>query len=128
MKESIIMTHNPSDVELAKKYFKDYLTDDELNERQQSGRPWDIVQTSISTSLYILVDDETAICVCRTNTISSSIFEGESDMLCILPASLRKFLRPEACVYKYNSTSSPYITASTKGCNVCICNTTSNFW
>lgn len=132
MKESIIMTHKPSDVKYASMFFKGYLTEEELDERQYSGRPWDIVYTSSFTSLYIIVDDETAIWVAYTNGhVDSKVVEG-SEVLNIIPLSLMSFVKTDGITYYTSKTySSPYntmpynttyIDASTNGvsfCNVC---------
>ena len=57
--EKLLMTHLPSKINIAKKLFDGYLTDEELQERQYFGRFWDIYLGSI----YILVDNDTLVIV-----------------------------------------------------------------
>ena len=63
-----------SDYELS-----DYLTDEELQEKQYKGRFWDVS----GPNLYILVDDETLVVV--DNKRSTKIFTGREH----LPYSLQ---------------------------------------
>lgn len=57
--KKLLMTHLPSKINIAKKLFDGYLTDEELQERQYFGRFWDIYLGSI----YILVDNDTLVIV-----------------------------------------------------------------
>ncbi len=58
--KKLLMTHLPSKINIAKKFFNGYLTEEELQERQYEGsRFWDIYLGS----LYILVDDDTLVIV-----------------------------------------------------------------
>lgn len=54
-----LMTHLPYDVEYSRTYYNGYLTDEELQEKQYSGRFWDLLWGY----LYILVDDDTLVIV-----------------------------------------------------------------
>jgi len=63
-----IMMHLPSNVAIAIRFFENYLTEDELQERQYRGRFWDICKISCPSGffmyyLYILVDNETLVIV-----------------------------------------------------------------
>ena len=53
------MNHYKFDVDYARKYYKDYLTNEELQEIQEEGRYWDL----IGFHLYILVDNDTLVIV-----------------------------------------------------------------
>ena len=53
--KKVLMTHLPSKINIAKKLFDGYITEEELQERQYEGRFWDIYLGA----LYILVDDDT---------------------------------------------------------------------
>lgn len=57
--KTMLMSHLSEDLETARKYYSDYLTDEELQEKQYSGRFWDID----GGLLYILVDNDTVIFV-----------------------------------------------------------------
>lgn len=57
-----IMCHKPSDVGLAKRFFKSYLTEEELCERQYTGRFWAIHNSLTGIyALYIIIDNEVYI-------------------------------------------------------------------
>ena len=59
-----IMMHRPSDVAIAIRFFENYLTEDELQERQYRGRFWDVIHFSDTLyTLYILFDNETLVIV-----------------------------------------------------------------
>ena len=77
--KTILMSHLPSDLTYARKYYSDYLTNEELQERQYSGRFWDIS----CRNLYVLVDDETLVIVDTER--NTKIFSGREN----LPYSLR---------------------------------------
>ena len=51
--KKVLMYHSSSDVGIASKLFRGYLTDEELQETQYKGRFWDVR----GSNLYILVDD-----------------------------------------------------------------------
>lgn len=55
----LLMYHKPSKINLAKKYFDGYLTEEELQEKQYEGRFWDIYLGA----LYILFDNDTLVIV-----------------------------------------------------------------
>ena len=77
--KTVLMCHLPSDIEIASKYYRGYLTDEELQEKQYKGRFWDVR----GSNLYILVDDETLVVVdTKRNT---KIFSGRD----CLPYSLQ---------------------------------------
>ena len=61
----LLMTHKPSEVRYCSKYFGDYLTEDELQERQFSGRFWTIraEDEDDPTILFIILDNELVLCV-----------------------------------------------------------------
>lgn len=86
-KENIpLMTHTLSTISIAKLYFKDYLTEDELCEKQYSGRFWDITQVceynNYDYRLYIALDNDIAIMV--ANNGQESIIDRTA-----VPKSLR---------------------------------------
>lgn len=51
--KKLLMTHLPSEIMFALKYYEGYLTEDELREKQYEGRFWNI----LGCFLYILVDN-----------------------------------------------------------------------
>lgn len=55
--KKLLMTHTTTDINLARKYFDGYLTDEELQEKQYYGRFWDIILGYI----YILADNDTLV-------------------------------------------------------------------
>lgn len=55
--KNVLMTHTTTDINLARKYFDGYLTEEELQEKQYSGRFWDINLGAF----YILVDNDTLV-------------------------------------------------------------------
>lgn len=57
--KKLLMKHTTTDINLARKYFDGYLTDEELQERQYKGRFWDIRLGAF----YILVDNDTLVIV-----------------------------------------------------------------
>lgn len=57
--KKMLMTHLPSKINIAKKFFDGYLINEELQERQYEGRFWDIYLGS----LYILVDNDTLVII-----------------------------------------------------------------
>ena len=57
--KKLLMTHTTIDINIARKYFDGYLTEEELQETQYSGRFWDIIRFH----LYILVDNDTLVIV-----------------------------------------------------------------
>lgn len=57
--KKLLMTHTTKDINLARKYFDGFLTEEELQERQYSGRFWDIYLGA----LYVLLDDDTLVIV-----------------------------------------------------------------
>ena len=57
--KKLLMTHLPSKINIAKKFFDGYLTEEELQERQYAGRFWDI---DIGL-LFILADDDTLLVI-----------------------------------------------------------------
>lgn len=57
--KKLLMKHTTTDINLARKYFDGYLTDEELQEKQYEGRFWDMNLGSI----YILVDNDTLVIV-----------------------------------------------------------------
>lgn len=80
-----IMTHNPSEIGLAKAFYKDYLTEDELCERQYIGRFWSIENQGYL--LYIIVDNETVITVSEPSGAFSIVHRNSID----LPDKLRGY-------------------------------------
>lgn len=89
-----IMVHLPSSIQLAKKYYDGYLTEEELSERQLSGRYWDIVEDKTSADgydLFITLDNETILYVTKspiTRHYIESVYNRENSLI-ILPKSLR---------------------------------------
>lgn len=73
--KSMLMGHLPSTVNIASKIFGDYLTKEELQERQYEGRFWDMTYDDI---LYILVDNNTVVIVKNTNKRDTLIIERDS--------------------------------------------------
>lgn len=68
LEDHSIMTHQLSDIAIADLFFEGYLSDEELRERQCEGRYWDIFHINDSFyKLYILLDNETALCVVRSH-------------------------------------------------------------
>lgn len=64
--KKLLMTHLPSKINIAKKFFDGYLTEEELQERQYDGsRFWDI----IGYHLFILVDNDTLVVVDKKKDI-----------------------------------------------------------
>ena len=61
----LLMTHLTSKINIAKKLFDGYLTEEELQERQYDGRFWDI----IGYHLFILVDNDTLVVVDKKKDI-----------------------------------------------------------
>ena len=57
--KKLFMTHLPSKINIARKYYDGYLTEEELQENQYEGRFWDINLGS----LYILADNDTLVIV-----------------------------------------------------------------
>lgn len=57
--KKLLMTHLQSKINIAKRLFEDYLTEEELQERQYYGRFWDIDLDC----LFILVDNDTLVIV-----------------------------------------------------------------
>lgn len=76
--KKLLMTHTTTDINLSRKYFDGYLTEEELQERQYEGRFWDI---NLGT-LYILVDDDTVVIVDVSGDVG---IHGR----CYLPKSLK---------------------------------------
>jgi len=63
-KERPIMTHLPSNIRKARMIFEGYLAEEELQERQFSGRFWEICQDLENPSLYrlfIILDNDTVL-------------------------------------------------------------------
>lgn len=61
-----IMTHLPSSIKLACKFFPGYLSDEELQERQYSGRYWDIRRDIDGGHiLFIVLDNQDILCVTK---------------------------------------------------------------
>lgn len=62
-----IMTHLPSSIKLACKFYPGYLSDEELQERQYSGRYWDIRSRDIDGGhiLFIVLDNQDILCVTK---------------------------------------------------------------
>lgn len=83
--------HSPSSITMAKLFFNGYLTEEELCERQDEGRYWDIVQVNDGIyKLYIILDNETVLCVERA--LNRKHFErifDIADAQINLPESLR---------------------------------------
>lgn len=86
-----IMFHSPSSITMAKLFFNGYLTEEELRERQDEGRYWDIVQVNDGLyKLYIILDNEIVLCVERA--LNRKHFErifDIADAQINLPESLR---------------------------------------
>lgn len=57
--KKLLMTHTTTDINLSRKYFDGYLTEEERHEKQYSGRFWDICLGA----LYILADNDTLVIV-----------------------------------------------------------------
>lgn len=89
--DELMMFHKPSTIKQAILYFDGYLTESEKCERQYYGRFWDIVQTIDYIYLYILLDDETAVCVSfsqKDGSLDETIIQGVTNMTMSLPHSL----------------------------------------
>lgn len=63
--KKLLMTHTANYISLARKYFDGYLTEEELQEKQYSGRFWDINLGA----LFILVDDDTLVIVALNGAV-----------------------------------------------------------
>ena len=86
-----IKFHSPSSITMAKLLFIGYLTEEELRERQDEGRYWEIVQVNDDLyKLYIILDNETVLCVerARNGKHYECIFDI-ADAQINLPESLR---------------------------------------
>lgn len=86
-----IKFHSPSSITIAKLFFIGYLTEEELRERQDEGRYWEIVQVNDGIyKLYIILDNETVLCVerARNGKRHVRIFDI-ADAQINLPESLR---------------------------------------
>lgn len=89
--EEKIKFHSPSSITMAKLFFIGYLTEEELRERQDEGRYWEIVQVNDGIyKLYIILDNETVLCVerARNGKRHECIFDI-ADAQINLPESLR---------------------------------------
>lgn len=86
-----MMTHKPSDIRLAKRFYKGYLAEEELCERQYTGRFWSIEKYMITGyALYIIIDNNTfMVVVYYGNTITEDIYD--MSQTCILPENLRGY-------------------------------------
>lgn len=92
-----IMCHKPSTVKLASKCFAGYLTDEELQERQFNGRPWDIETAANFAVLYIIIDDEYLV---RVDNADGYYRESISMIKAsYLPMSLRSLLNKRCDTY-----------------------------
>lgn len=80
--KSMLMSHLPSEINQASKFFPGYLTDEELQERQYKGRFWEID----NKDLYILVDNETVVIISAEGSKLTRIFERG---VVVLPTSLQ---------------------------------------
>lgn len=83
--------HSPSSITMAKLFFIGYLTEEELRERQDEGRYWEIVQVNDGIyKLYIILDNEIVLCVerARNGKHYECIFD-KADAQISLPESLR---------------------------------------
>ena len=91
MEELTVLWHKPSNVIQAREYFYGYLTDEELNERQFSGRPWTLVSCANFAVLYIIIDDEYLV---RVDTADGYYRESISMIKAssYLPMSLKQVL------------------------------------
>lgn len=76
--KKLLMTHLPSKINIAKKLFDGYLTEEELQEKQYEGRFWDI---DVGL-LFILADDDTLLVIYIDGSVG--IYGRES-----LPLSLK---------------------------------------
>ena len=60
----LLMTHTQTSLRLASKLYEGYLTDDELQEKQLTGRFWDIMNEPDATPpLFVILDNDTVLCV-----------------------------------------------------------------
>lgn len=87
-----IMTHLPSDVRYVSKFFDGYLTEEELQERQFTGRYWCIRGGDDITyaMLLIVLDNDTVLYVTRNSKgMYTEAVCNRNDALCFLPNSLR---------------------------------------
>lgn len=87
-----IMTHLPSTVRYVDKYFSGYLTEEELQEHQYTGRFWDIKAGDDEhwTTLFIILDNETVLLISKVR--GEELLEGVYDRAStkpVLPDSLR---------------------------------------
>lgn len=80
--KSMLMSHLPSEINQASKFFPGYLSDEELQERQYKGRFWEID----NKDLYILVDNETVAIISVEGSKMTRIFERGA---VVLPTSLQ---------------------------------------
>jgi hypothetical protein len=89
----LLMTHKPSEVRYVDKYFGDYLTEEELQERQFIGRFWAIkTSEDLPTALFIIVDNSTVLIVNKDR--SGKIVEGaysRASVSPVLPDCLRGY-------------------------------------
>ena len=89
-----IMVHSLSSVLTAKTCFDGYLSEEELSEKQFSGRYWDLIEDKTSANgydLFITLDNETVLCVTKSpisHRYIESVYNREN-ALTYLPNSLR---------------------------------------
>lgn len=84
-----IMYHEPSKVKLASERFEGYLTNEELTERQTSGRFWDIEVAANFALLYIIIDDDTFVRVTDADNNDDNDEDIGNPRVSLLPMSLR---------------------------------------
>jgi hypothetical protein len=98
----LLMTHKPYEVRYVDKYFPGYLTEEELQERQFTGRFWALSGGNDDTPfamLFIIADNETVLYVERDRNgkdVSGLYVFNRSEVLSDLPDCLR------GCYYNDN--------------------------
>lgn len=89
----LLMTHKPYEVRYVDKYFQGYLTEEELQERQFTGRYWAIkTLEDLPTALFVIIDNELVLIVNKDR--SGKMVEGvysRASVKPVLPDCLRGY-------------------------------------
>lgn len=82
-RERPIMTHLPSNIRKARMIYDGYLAEEELQERQFSGRFWDICQDLDNENLYtlyVVLDNDTVLRAIAQVGLTRKIFTVNEDI------------------------------------------------
>jgi hypothetical protein len=77
--------HTAAEIRFAKKFFSNYLSEDELVTKQKTGRFWEVSNCGCPT-IKILLDDDTALTVWCDNGYEEKIEERDT---AVLPENIR---------------------------------------